>query len=171
MKPIDDQKLLQLMNRIRRWFSIRNLPGGEDAAQAYVVYIYEGYGKKQTVAQYCINYLRNTSGRSDAPNYAHRVQLNTVMCDRSNETNLKHDPVLSINDRFALLEFISKVANPRARDMFLLRLEGYSLPEIGERYGITGSAVSMLCARAIQVTHKRNRRRCKAIRDFLSEAQ
>ncbi len=171
MKPLDEKTLLKLMNKVKNWFCKRGFPAeAEDAAQEYVVYLLEGYGRKQTIHHYCIEYLRVRSGKSCGKHYAIRRQLNSVADSTTTDVQSHFDPTKTTEDRLALMKFISQMASARSQDIMLKRLEGWSIDDIAAEYGVTWQAIHHYTKKSIAKTIDNARLRSKAIRQFLTEA-
>jgi uncharacterized metal-binding protein len=153
MEQIEEStsSIIKLMDRVRNQFIRKGRAYcADDAAQSYAVNLLEGKGVHQTIDQFCIDYLRKSSGRKKSKGYEARTKLEHASKNNEELVFQNINTIESLNEKIDSEKFLSGIRDQRKLEIIKRFMIGETFKEIGNSFGITESRVAQITAKTLE---------------------
>ena len=124
----------------------------EDIAQEYVCRLLQGLHSTATVDQAYIDIMRLTSGRKGLAQYDEKNTLNSLVSEKQMDAIQLipgHSSDLNVDELIDLQAILQKIKHPQSKKVFLLKIEGWTNSEIGNRLGVGEARISQILIKEI----------------------
>jgi DNA-directed RNA polymerase specialized sigma24 family protein len=141
---ITESTLLKLRERVRRHLKYlgHNSQLAEDAAQEYCLRLLQGLSGRQTIDQFCIDYLREHGPKSKAG-----VEREVLSATDKPLPDIAVDSTARLEAHIDFQRMLGWAKSGRDQQILTMLRDGSTLEEIGITLGVTEARVSQLAKR------------------------